>query len=103
MKRYLLVLPVMAVVTALMLVAVTPVFGSIDPIVESECAAQDSQSDNSGSSKTAGDNQHPPGQTPGDGIGDGGNLKGVQKSIGNSGGQSTSGEGANHCTNPGND
>ena len=90
-------------VTALMLVAVTPVFGSIDPIVQSGCAAQDSQSDNSGSAKTAGDNQHPPGQTPGDGIGDPGSLKGLQKSIANSGGKSTSGEGTNHCTNPGDD
>lgn len=90
-------------VTALMVLAVTPVFASIDPIVQSECAAQDSRSNNSGSPPTAGDNQHPPGQTPGDGIGDGGDLKGVQKSIGNSGGKSTSGQGSNHCTNPGND
>ena len=42
---------------------------SIDPIAESECAAQDSSSDNSGSTgpdgKTAGNGQHPPGQNPG--------------------------------------
>lgn len=95
MRRILLFLAVMA----LMLVAVTPVFGSIDPIVQSECAAQDSHSDNSGSDPTAGNGQHPPGQTPGDGIGDGGDLKGISKSTGNSGGKSTSGEGSDHCTN----
>lgn len=89
------VLLLILAVTALMLVAVTPVFGSIDPIVDSECAAKDSQSQNSGSGQTAGDNQHPPGQTPGDGIGDPGSLKGVQNSDANA----RSGEGTANCTN----
>lgn len=70
---------------------------SIDPIVESECAKQDSQSGNSGTgSRTAGNDQHPPGQTPGDGPGDGkGDLKGVRSSDDNA----KKGQGGAHCKN----
>ena len=90
---------------ALLVALALPVFGgvgtteaAIDPIVQSQCAAKDSQSGNSGvGSRTAGNDQHPPGQTPGDGPGDShGNFKGVSNSNGNA----TSGEGDNHCTNP---
>ena len=71
---------------------------SIDPIVESECAKKDSQSGNSGTgSRTAGNDQHPPGQTPGDGPGDGkGDLKGVSNSDSNA----TKGQGTDNCKNP---
>jgi len=88
----------LALAALLLAITVVPAFASIDPIVESECAAQDSQSDNSGSPSflTAGDNQHPPGQTPKDGIGDGGDVKGVSNADGNA----TSGEGSANCTNP---
>ena len=68
---------------------------SIDPIVESECAAQDSSSDNSGSTgpdgKTAGNGQHPPGQNPG-GPGEG-DLQGVRNANDNA----ASGQGTAHC------
>lgn len=85
---------------ALMLVAVTPVFGSIHEIVESKCAAQESQSDHStGGTKTAGDRRNPPGQTPGDDIGDPGSLQGIDNSIPNSDGNSESGQGEDNCIN----
>ena len=70
----------------------------IDPIVESECAKKDSQSGNSGTgTRTAGNDQHPPGQTPGDGPGDGkGDLKGVRSSDDNA----KNGQGTDNCKNP---
>ena len=96
-------LMVLFAVLVLMVGSTIPVFASIDPLVESGCAAQDSQSDNSSSPPTAGDNQRPPGQTPGDGIGAGGDLAAINNSIGNSKGHSTSGDGTNNCTNAGDD
>lgn len=49
-------------------------FASIDPIVSSECAAQ-------ASNTTAGDGQHPPGQTPGATPGSKGALKAIFNSA----------------------
>ena len=72
---------------------------AIDPIVQSECAAQDSQSDNSGTvggkGQTAGNGQHPPGQIPGHSASEESNVAGFS----NSNIHAKSGEGDKHCTN----
>ena len=75
---------------------------AIDPIVQSQCAAQDSQSDNSGATgrdgQTAGNEQHPPGQIPGHSASDESNLT-FRNTLAKSGGHADSGEGSSHCTN----
>ena len=72
---------------------------AIDPIVQSQCAAQDSQSDNSGTEgmrgQTAGNGQHPPGQIPGHSGSDESNLAGINNSDDNA----DSGKGSANCEN----
>ena len=71
---------------------------SIHNIVESQCAAQDSQSGNSGApeGRTAGQNRHPPGSLPGFSASDASNFAGQNNSNANA----TNGEEAANCTNP---
>jgi hypothetical protein len=64
--------------------------GSIHDIAASECAAQDSQSG-------AGDQQDPPGQTPGGNENSTANFAGQSNANSNA----TGGQGAGHCQNPG--
>ena len=91
----------LAIALAALLLAMTvvPAFAAIDPIVQSQCAAQDSNSDNSGSTggtgQTAGNGQHPPGQIPGHSESDESNLRGLNTANGNA----TSGEGSANCEN----
>ena len=62
---------------------------AIHPIVQSECAAQDSATG-------AGNKQDPPGQVPGHSASAASNLAGVINSNANA----ANGEGANNCANP---
>ena len=72
---------------------------AIHDIVQSQCAAQDSQSDNSGTvgrfGGTAGNGQDPPGQIPGHSASDASNIAGIMHSND----KADSGEGSGHCQN----
>ena len=86
MKRHMLIFLVVLLLT---LALAVPAFAAIHPIVESECAAQDSQGG-------GGQERNPPGQTENDGPGDGhGDLKGPTNANGNA----TKGQGSDHCEN----
>ena len=89
----------LALAALLLAITVVPAFAAIDPIVQSQCAAQDSNSDNSGSTgptgQTAGNGQHPPGQIPGHSGSDESNLAGINNSDDNA----DSGEGSANCEN----
>ena len=91
----------LALLLAALLLAMTvvPAFAAIDPIVQSQCAARDSNSGSSGSTgvggETAGNGQHPPGQIPGHSGSDESNTAGVAHSDDNA----DSGEGSANCEN----